>query len=92
MQKMEAALSKRRRKVLKKASKRRHSPALRVMRVWDAAKYLGIPESTLNQLRTYGGGPPFSKIGRSILYEVHDLDAWLQAKKYKSTADYATAR
>jgi excisionase family DNA binding protein len=62
------------------------------MRVWDAAEYLGIPESTLNQLRSSGGGPPYIKIGRSILYDVHDLDAWIKAKKFKSTADYAAAR
>jgi len=85
---MEAGLPKRRKAKKRKAN--RHLP--RVMRVWDAAKYLGIPESTLNQLRSSGGGPRYSKVGRSILYELHDLDAWIQAKKFNSTAEYAAAR
>src|SRR5262245_20246119 len=86
--KMEAVLQKRRRKMKAKVNKE----LSRGLRVWDAAKYLGIPENSLNNLRSTGGGPPYIKIGRRILYDVRDLDAWIKAKKFKSTADYATAR
>lgn len=81
-------LPKRRKKMV---AKNNVSPLLsRGMRVRDAAKYLGIPENSLNQLRSTGGGPLYMKIGRRILYDVHDLDAWIKAKKFKSTADYAS--
>lgn len=66
------------------------APAQR-LRVPEAAKYLGIAEDTLNQLRSRGGGPQFIKVGgksgRIVLYDTDDLDAWLKANKYGSTAD-----
>lgn len=67
-------------------------PARR-LRVPEAAKYLGIAIDTLNQLRSRGGGPRFIKIGdnpktaKIVLYDTDDLDAWLEANKYGSTAD-----
>jgi len=62
-------------------------PEARRLRVPAAAKYLSIPEDTLNQLRSRGGGPMFIKVGRIVLYDTADLDAWLEDNKYASTAE-----
>ena len=48
----------------------------------------GIPESTLEKLRLYGGGPPFVKLGaRSIGYIVSDVDDWVKSRRRISTSD-----
>jgi hypothetical protein len=52
-----------------------------------AADYLGLSPATLETLRTRGGGPPFSKLGRRVVYAREDLDAWLVERKRASTAD-----
>jgi hypothetical protein len=38
--------------------------------------------ATLAKLRCVGGGPSFYKVGRDVIYNVSDLDAW--AGKVKS--------
>jgi hypothetical protein len=38
--------------------------------------------ATLATLRNRGGGPPFHKVRRDVVYEAADLDAW--AAKVKS--------
>lgn len=40
----------------------------------------------LQQLRQRGGGPPFIKIGRRVLYEWQDVRARLESQKRFSTA------
>jgi len=64
----------------------------RWLRVRDAAQYLRMSKSTLDGWRSNGVGPPYMKVGRMVLYDVHDLDAWIKAKKFKPTAEYAAAR
>ena len=56
----------------------------------DAAKYIGMSRSFLRQDRMNGHrnnrtkGPNPIKIGRSIRYDIHELDAWLKEnKKYR---------
>lgn len=64
------------------------SPAhSKMMRTADAAAYCGSCASTFEKLRLYGGGPPYSKLGRRVVYNVDDLDAWLAANKRRSTSD-----
>ena len=53
----------------------------------DASKMTGIPVATLTTWRSRGGGPPFVKAGRCVLYRVADLQAWLDARVVTSTAD-----
>jgi excisionase family DNA binding protein len=55
--------------------------------VKEAADYVRLTKSTLDQWRTAGKGPRFIKAGRKVLYDVADLDRWLEAHKQKSTAD-----
>jgi predicted DNA-binding transcriptional regulator AlpA len=58
-----------------------------------AAEYAGVSPSFLSVLRMKGGGPRYVKLGkRTIKYDTADLDAWMNAKKYQSTADEMTRR
>jgi excisionase family DNA binding protein len=53
----------------------------------DAAKYLGLAPQTLAKLRWSGDSPPYFKVGRRVLYERDELDAWLEQRKRRSTSD-----
>jgi hypothetical protein len=53
----------------------------------QAASYTCLSASTLNKLRVFGGGPLFLKLGRRVVYDVADLDAWLDARRRRSTSD-----
>jgi hypothetical protein len=58
----------------------------------DAADYCSVGKSTLEKLRLSGGGPQFVKLGARVIYEVADLDAWLNRHRFGSTSEYgATA-
>jgi predicted DNA-binding transcriptional regulator AlpA len=62
------------------------------MRTPEAARYLGISESTLNKTRLTGDGPPFVKVRlRAVAYRKVDLDAYLAARVRRSTSDKSMA-
>ncbi|WP_422028812.1 helix-turn-helix transcriptional regulator [Roseovarius sp.] len=53
----------------------------------QAARYLGLSESTLAKLRSRharGRGPRYSKLGGSIRYRKTDLDAWIAENATRS--------
>lgn len=52
-----------------------------------AAKYLGTNQRWLQVARVKGNGPMFLKIGRRVLYDTRDLDAFLEGCRRKSTSD-----
>lgn len=52
-----------------------------------AAKFLSLSPKTLETLRTRGGGPTFSKLGRRVVYRREDLDSWLKNRRRASTSD-----
>jgi excisionase family DNA binding protein len=54
----------------------------------DAAKKLGISESTLDRLRK-AGRIPFVKLGGATLYRVASLDAFLLESEQRITPDTA---
>lgn len=65
----------------------------RKLRARDAASYLGLAPATLSKYRCLGGGPPFMKLGRAVVYSRRDLDAWCDEKgKHASTAGYPAVR
>ncbi len=67
--------------------------APRLLRTADAARYCGFSKSTLEKLRCYGGGPAFVRRGRSVFYDVHDLDDWLASlNRFHSTSEADAAR
>jgi hypothetical protein len=64
-----------------------HTAALgRKASVSEAARYAGVSTSYLNKLRCVGGGPEFFKIGSRVLYDLADLDTWLERHRRRSTS------
>jgi hypothetical protein len=61
--------------------------AHRRLRTGPAADYLGYAESTLEKKRLTGDGPPFIRLGRVIVYDTRDLDAWLTERRARSTSE-----
>jgi len=55
------------------------------------AEQYGLPEPTLRTMRVRGGGIPFLKVGARCLYRVEDIEAWLDARRFDSTAAVAAA-
>lgn len=62
------------------------SAVKRYMTVRELAAYTGIPKSTLDKKRCYGGGPDWIEAGpRKVLYDQVDVDAWMATRKKKTT-------
>lgn len=58
----------------------------------QAASILGVSKGSLNNLRSAGGGPQYSKLGsRTIRYRYEDLLSFLEQNKFQNTSQYATA-
>lgn len=55
----------------------------------EAADWTGLSMSTLAKLRLSGKGPAYVKLGRRVAYRPEDLDAWINANRVKSTAEYS---
>jgi len=47
----------------------------------EAAQYLGMSESWLNQRRMAGKFPAYFKVGRLVRYAKEDLDRWVRMNK-----------
>ena len=48
------------------------------LRAPQAAQYVGLANATLAKFRCLGGGPVFTKLGRTVVYTRADLDEWLR--------------
>lgn len=59
----------------------------KMLRTDEAAAYCGSSASTFEKLRLYGGGPRYVKLGRRVVYDQADLDAWLDANRRASTSE-----
>ena len=55
----------------------------------EAARLLGLSQSTLNKLRVYGGGPRYLKLTRRVRYSIDDLNSWLNDRRRNSTSEAA---
>ena len=53
----------------------------------DAARLVGLSESTLAKLRLNGNGPMYCKLGRRVVYRPADLEQWLQSRTARDTSD-----
>ena len=62
------------------------------LRTKEAAEHCNSTESTLEKRRVVGGGPPFIKMGKTVVYDVADLDAWMAERRFRSTAEADAAR
>ena len=58
-----------------------------MLRTREAAAYIGMAKSTLEKLRVYGGGCPYIRVGRVVVYDPADLDDWLASHRRTSTSD-----
>jgi predicted DNA-binding transcriptional regulator AlpA len=63
--------------------------AVRKLSTLEAAALLGVSKAFLDKLRIYGGGPVFLKIGRRVLYDPRDVEAWASARRRTNTSDPA---
>ena len=57
----------------------------------EAAAYLNLQPTTLEQWRWNGRGPRFSKLGRSVRYRKKDLDDFLEARVFSNTTEAQAA-
>jgi predicted DNA-binding transcriptional regulator AlpA len=55
-----------------------------------AAAWTGLSTSTLAKLRLSGNGPTYAKLGRRVVYRIDDLQAWIEAHRFKSTSEYGS--
>jgi len=53
----------------------------------EAARFVGLSESTLAKLRLNGNGPVYCKLGRRVVYRPADLEQWLQSRTTRDTSD-----
>ncbi len=60
------------------------------LRTPDAAIHCNCSESKLEKARVSGNGPVFIKLGRTVVYDVSDLDDWLASNRRTSTSDDGT--
>ncbi|WOF44948.1 helix-turn-helix domain-containing protein [Sphingopyxis indica] len=58
----------------------------------EAAAFLRLSPRTLEKQRVVGGGPPFKKFGRRVLYDQHDLQEWANKRTFDSTSDFKTTK
>lgn len=64
----------------------------KMLRTTEAADYCGSSASTFEKLRLYGGGPHYMKLGRRVVYDPTDLDAWLAEHRRRSTSDQGSRK
>lgn len=58
----------------------------RFLNTHEAAEYINSAVQSLCNLRHLRRGPDYIKIGRKILYDIRDLDRYLESNKVKLTA------
>jgi predicted DNA-binding transcriptional regulator AlpA len=63
-----------------------------MMRAEAVAEFTGLSASYLAKLRCSGFGPPFRKIGRAVLYDPAEVQAWLDRNSRASTSDTGGAK
>jgi len=53
----------------------------------EAAEYLGLSHRTLQDWRCAKEGPPYVVLGpRNIKYDIRDLDAWVDERRFTPSA------
>lgn len=63
---------------------------MKILPTKSAAERLGLSERTLERHRIAGTGPVFVKLGRSVRYLEADIDAWILARRVRSTSARAS--
>lgn len=52
-----------------------------------ASALTGVAASTLENWRSRGFGPKFLKIGRKVMYDPRDIEAWKDTRRVGSTSE-----
>ena len=60
----------------------------RKLRVVEAAGHLNVSKSWLDKKRLYGGGPPYLKLGRRVVYDLK-LESWAASNRQQHTSERA---
>ena len=60
--------------------------AARWLKTTAAASYANVSPSTMEKLRLTGRGPAYSKLGRLVVYDIAELDRWIEARRCTSTS------
>lgn len=55
-----------------------------LIRANELAERLHVSLRTLERWRVEGGGPPYTRAGRIVLYDWADVTAWLRARRVSS--------
>ena len=63
----------------------------RLLRTEEAALYLGLASGTLENWRTKGRGPRWLRPSRIVVYDIRDLDAWVDAER-RQTIDERSSK
>ncbi|SDG73842.1 MULTISPECIES: helix-turn-helix domain-containing protein [Pelagibacterium] len=58
----------------------------------ELAEEIGVHRTTLAKWRMERRGPPFTRLGKRILYSVERLRAWLEANETSSIPDLKKER
>lgn len=61
----------------------------RLLLTSEIAKALRISERSLERMRVEGSGPPFTRVGRRVVYELGAVRQWLEARRRTSTGEAA---
>jgi predicted DNA-binding transcriptional regulator AlpA len=59
----------------------------RKLPVRDAARFLSVSKSWLDKKRLDGGGPPYLKLGRRVVYDLDDLERWATGNRRHHTSE-----
>jgi hypothetical protein len=60
------------------------------LRVYEVAELLRVSKSWLDKKRLSGGGPPYLKFGRRVVYDVDDLAEWAVSNRRRHTSEQAS--
>lgn len=58
----------------------------RVFTTAQAAQFCGLSPRTLEKYRVSGDGPVYIKLGRSVRYQLADLQNWIDGNRLQNTA------
>lgn len=66
-------------------------PHVRLMRSSQLEDALGLPKNALAKMRLDGSSPKFIRLGRRIYYDVREVQRWLDANTFTTTAEASAA-
>jgi predicted DNA-binding transcriptional regulator AlpA len=53
----------------------------------DAAEFLGIKVQTLQNWRQARTAPPYYKVGGKIIYDLREVEQWMEARRVPTASD-----